>query len=196
MPHSHHLSSARGRGRCIRRASSGVFQSRRQGTAFRPRRSSSCLAACASDASFSHRAHARSGLCPVRGVSVPRGLLFVPPVFCPFGFEFDVMPNHALQRTRRGRRGCNHCVPCAGSLSLGRSPDTEHAPHVRRCHQAVKAAMRSPRISEYSVMHECCRTSRSFSSSGSPAKIALPSMNAFSLVRLSSSSVFSSTTRC
>src|SRR5262249_26051526 len=29
-------------------------------------------------------------------------------------------PNHALQRTRRERRGCNHCVPCAGSLSLGR----------------------------------------------------------------------------
>ena len=29
-------------------------------------------------------------------------------------------PNHALQRTRRGRRGCNRCVPCAGSLSLGR----------------------------------------------------------------------------
>ena len=29
-------------------------------------------------------------------------------------------PNHALQRTRRERRGCNHRVPCAGSLSLGR----------------------------------------------------------------------------
>ena len=28
-------------------------------------------------------------------------------------------PNHALQRTRRERRGCNRCVPCAGSL--GRS---------------------------------------------------------------------------
>jgi len=26
----------------------------------------------------------------------------------------------ALQRTRRGRRGCSRCVPCAGSLSLGR----------------------------------------------------------------------------
>lgn len=33
-------------------------------------------------------------------------------------------PNeHALQRTRRERRGCNPCVPCAGSLSLGRSAD-------------------------------------------------------------------------
>jgi hypothetical protein len=31
-----------------------------------------------------------------------------------------MMPNHALQRTRRGRRGCNRCVPRAGSLSLGR----------------------------------------------------------------------------
>ena len=30
-------------------------------------------------------------------------------------------PNHALQRTRRERRRCNRCVPCAGSLSLGRS---------------------------------------------------------------------------
>ena len=29
-------------------------------------------------------------------------------------------PNHALQRTRRRRRGCKRCVPCAGSLSLGR----------------------------------------------------------------------------
>ena len=32
------------------------------------------------------------------------------------------MANHALQRTRRERRGCNRGVPCAGSLSLGRSP--------------------------------------------------------------------------
>src|SRR5262245_6838101 len=32
----------------------------------------------------------------------------------------DDEPNHALQRTRRERRGCNCCVPCAGSLSLGR----------------------------------------------------------------------------
>ncbi len=31
-------------------------------------------------------------------------------------------PNpYALQRTRRERRGCNRGVPCAGSLSLGRS---------------------------------------------------------------------------
>jgi hypothetical protein len=30
-------------------------------------------------------------------------------------------PNHALQRTRREHRGCNHCLPCAESLSLGRS---------------------------------------------------------------------------
>lgn len=27
-----------------------------------------------------------------------------------------VLANHALQRTRRERRGCNRCVPCAGSL--------------------------------------------------------------------------------
>jgi hypothetical protein len=29
-------------------------------------------------------------------------------------------PNHALQRTRPDAVVCNHCVPCAGSLSLGR----------------------------------------------------------------------------
>jgi hypothetical protein len=29
-------------------------------------------------------------------------------------------PNHALQRTRRERRGYNHSVLRAGSLSLGR----------------------------------------------------------------------------
>jgi hypothetical protein len=29
-------------------------------------------------------------------------------------------PNHALQQTRRERRGCNRGVPCSGSLSLGR----------------------------------------------------------------------------
>ena len=32
-------------------------------------------------------------------------------------------PNpYELQRTRRERRGCNRCVPWAGSLSLGRYP--------------------------------------------------------------------------
>ena len=31
-----------------------------------------------------------------------------------------VMPNHALQRTRPSRSGCNPHVPWAGSLSLGR----------------------------------------------------------------------------
>jgi hypothetical protein len=25
-----------------------------------------------------------------------------------------MMPNNTLQRTRRGRRGCNRCAPCAG----------------------------------------------------------------------------------
>jgi hypothetical protein len=32
----------------------------------------------------------------------------------------DQWPNHALQRTRHERRGCNSRVPSAGSLSLGR----------------------------------------------------------------------------
>ena len=30
------------------------------------------------------------------------------------------MANHALQRTAAGRHCCTRCVPCAGSLSLGR----------------------------------------------------------------------------
>ena len=34
--------------------------------------------------------------------------------------------NHALQRTRRERRGCNRCVPCAGSLSLGLGITSSH----------------------------------------------------------------------
>ena len=44
-----------------------------------------------------------------------------------FGFIFPesesmttLWSNHALQRTRLERRGCNHGVPWAGSLSLGR----------------------------------------------------------------------------
>ena len=37
------------------------------------------------------------------------------------GLGVSLAANHALQRTRRERRGCNPCVPCAGSLSLGRS---------------------------------------------------------------------------
>ena len=36
-------------------------------------------------------------------------------------FDSPKMPNHALQRTRHGVAVCNRCVPCAGSLSLGRS---------------------------------------------------------------------------
>src|ERR1051326_1719442 len=46
-------------------------------------------------------------------------------------------PNQALQRTRRGRRGCNRCVPCAGSLicvtklfSRGRGPVSAPQPPV------------------------------------------------------------------
>ncbi len=38
---------------------------------------------------------------------------------CIFVF-LGTRPNHVLQRTRRERRGCNRCVPSAGSLSLGR----------------------------------------------------------------------------
>ena len=34
--------------------------------------------------------------------------------------DYDLSPNHALQRTRLERRGCNRRVLRAGSLSLGR----------------------------------------------------------------------------
>jgi hypothetical protein len=44
---------------------------------------------------------------------------------------FDAPNNHALQRTRRGRRGCNRRLPCAGSLSLGRRRSA--APHRVTC---------------------------------------------------------------
>ncbi len=33
-------------------------------------------------------------------------------------------PNHALQRSRRERHGCNRCVPCAGSLNRSPKPVT------------------------------------------------------------------------
>ena len=38
-------------------------------------------------------------------------------IFC---FEFDVMPNHALQRTAASRLGFNRAVSWPPSLSLGR----------------------------------------------------------------------------
>ena len=40
-----------------------------------------------------------------------------PQAFC---MIFTLWPNHALQRTRPSRPGCNPRVPGAGSLSLGR----------------------------------------------------------------------------
>jgi hypothetical protein len=42
---------------------------------------------------------------------------FLPSLLRRYGGWFA---NHAQQRTRRQRRGCNRCVPCAGPLSLGR----------------------------------------------------------------------------
>jgi phosphoglycolate phosphatase-like HAD superfamily hydrolase len=35
-------------------------------------------------------------------------------------YEISNVPNHALQRTAAGRRGCNHRAPWPPSLSLGR----------------------------------------------------------------------------
>jgi hypothetical protein len=37
-------------------------------------------------------------------------------------------PNHSLASNPGGRRGCNRCVPCAGSLSLGRSAAAHTSP--------------------------------------------------------------------
>ena len=36
--------------------------------------------------------------------------------------------NHALQRTRHERRGCNPCVPWAGSLINDRLPASDSPP--------------------------------------------------------------------
>jgi hypothetical protein len=38
----------------------------------------------------------------------------------PYAGETVMPPNHALQRTRHDAVVGNRCVPCAGSLSLGR----------------------------------------------------------------------------
>src|SRR5262245_48029947 len=47
-------------------------------------------------------------------------------------------PNHALQRTRRERRGCNRCLPCAGSLSLGRSTNHDQVTESALCLPVVQ----------------------------------------------------------
>ena len=47
--------------------------------------------------------------------------------------EMKTQANHALQRTRPSRPGCNPRVPRAGSLSLGRSATESADFGVRRC---------------------------------------------------------------
>jgi hypothetical protein len=65
-------------------------------------------------------------LAQLRQTALPHARLHILPRFwilgCDTSFSWmrHTRPNHALQRTRRGRRGCNRCVPCAGSLSSGR----------------------------------------------------------------------------
>ena len=51
------------------------------------------------------------------GACVGRSLVLLMDTMTPF---LKPRPNHALQRTRRERRGCNRRFPCAGPLSLGR----------------------------------------------------------------------------
>jgi hypothetical protein len=45
---------------------------------------------------------------------------FRPPIMVAQYVEYRVPPNHALQRTRPSRSGCNRSVLWAGSLSLSR----------------------------------------------------------------------------
>ena len=61
-------------------------------------------------------------------------------------------PNHALQRTRPPARGCNQCLPRAGSLSLGRCVglfrsrcEESHAVERKRYSRRPKSAGDSPR---------------------------------------------------
>src|SRR5882672_1073519 len=56
------------------------------------------------------------GFCPAQQHSMHGELGFVRETYI---MTTVTRPNHALQRTRRGRPGCNRCVPFAGSLSLG-----------------------------------------------------------------------------
>lgn len=50
----------------------------------------------------------------------PRSARFTQPRELLISLARETWPNHALQRTRRGRCGFNPHLPCAGSLSLGR----------------------------------------------------------------------------
>jgi hypothetical protein len=55
-----------------------------------------------------------------------------------FCVRLSPWPNYALQRTRRERRGCNRCVPCAGSLILSRSIPNMH-PLIEQAKQTIAA---------------------------------------------------------
>jgi len=59
----------------------------------------------------------------VRVLSVMVGLnMYVFIINISVAFRGHVSTHHDIL-TRRERRGCNPCVPCAGSLSLGRSAE-------------------------------------------------------------------------
>jgi hypothetical protein len=49
--------------------------------------------------------------------------------------------NHALQRTRPSRSGCNPRVPRAGSLSLGRSSADRGDTHMQRIARGILVLM-------------------------------------------------------
>lgn len=72
---------------------------------------------------------------------LPAGMLrFGMSCFC---FEFDVMPNHALQRTAASRLGFNRAVSWPPSLSLGRCccSANNDVPHERPLHEAADVAL-------------------------------------------------------
>ncbi len=59
--------------------------------------------------------------------------------------EQSTRPNHALQRTRRKRRGCSRCVPWAGSLSsLGHSGRRMQREAIKKLFEKLEQQPRVP----------------------------------------------------
>src|SRR5262245_19037905 len=80
------------------------------------------------------------------------------------------LPPNALRRTRRERRGCHRCVPCAGSLSLVVRQRNYHMKHSRG--SCVCAAVRYELITEPLTLF-CCHCTECQTASGASFVLAL-----------------------
>src|SRR5688572_28894943 len=69
-------------------------------------------------------------------------------------------PNHALQRTRRERRGCHRCVPCAGSLSSGSSGRFTRAMTKAEMQRVLADELAQFRTWSYSALAEAVERTR------------------------------------